>query len=753
MTERQYELLVHPRAPLARNEALYRSLASAYFEFTEEESPKPQPEDEADQQSYVVQQHATMPGTNAESQSQQPEHDTLQAFMSPSGAESWRPDTELESLPEKSYLTRSRLATSSAAPQAAPPASLPPTSQASFVSTFSSMLDGVNSPRFKMPAPVPGNEDVYQWPSHTQSSPAAESITKSFDGTSLATPQLPRVSQGQLGDSSRVSGFLAPPSTVQDSQSPLYRPAMMSQLVMESFLAHFDSHTATSMSSPSVRRSQTRRSNVSSASMNTVERDGSSLPQAGQMPADSSFGSNQSSFRPGLVDHGRPAPQISPPKPRRKRQGSPSNAQPSASQNLKPASRINSQASQKSQALSAADRLSPAPSHGYEEPVATYASSTNANLHHDADSTARHQDTSPAPLPIPSHVATSVTATPTPPGTPATEQKKRRATNTKLEDSPSRPAKKAVTAASRLNDNSEIWTPKAAANGAKTAQVPFTGSFNLPAGPAHPPSRVANASFDENITRISDTLRAAPSRSKLSTSKLANAAPKPPMQLNTSIAVVPDTPTPALPPTPQPAPVQPSSSALPLPSAPPSSAVTATKSSKRKNSSTRPLSSYEIHPPPPVASDGSLTTFITPFLTKIANQMSYSRYDPACITRQLRKDERGYWSISLPDDIGGWNENLREETWKYLEKIVAKGRAGWGVHLYRALWNGTEKEAEWKGEEWRVYCWGEIVGQVYLLLFLASSRKVRGLGATWVDGGGDVVVKVGSERRAKQTIK
>lgn len=750
MSDRQYELLVHTRAPLARNEALYRSLASAYFEFTEEESPELELEDEVDQQSHVFPQHAIMPAVNAQKQSQ-PEHDTLQAFMSPSGAESWRPDSELESLPGKSYLTRSRLATSSAAPQAAPPASLPPTSQTSFMSTFPSMLDGMNSPRFRLPALVSGNEDVYQWSSHTQSSRAAESITKSFEGTSLATPQLPQVSQGQSEHSSRVLGFPAPPSTVQDSQSPLRRPAMTSQLVMESFLAHFDSHTATSMSSPNVRRSQTRTSNVGMATTSTVERYGSSLPQAGQMPADSSFGSNQSNFRPGLVDYGRPAPQISPPKPRRKRQGSPRNAQSNASENLMPASRINSQASQQNrQALSAVDSISPAPSHGDEEPVATYTTATNANLHHDADSTAPHRDTSPAPFPIPSHAATSVASTSTPPDTQAREQKKRRGTNTPLEDSPSRPAKKVVTATSRLSDNSEVQTPKAASNGV-IAQVPFTGSFNL--GPVHPLSRVANASFDENMTRISDTPGATPSRSKLSTSKLANGALKPPSQLNTSISVVPDTPTPGLPPAPQRTPVQPSSSALPLPSAPPSSAVTATKSSKRKKSSTRPLSSYEIHPPPPVASNGSLKTFITPFLTKITNQMSHSRYDPISTTRQLRKDERGYWSISLPDNIGGWNEKVREETWKYLEKIVAKGRAGWGVHMYRTLWNGTEMESEWKGEEWRVYCWGEIVGQAYLLLFLASSRKVRGLGATWVDGGGDVVVKMGSERRVKETIK
>ena len=748
MTDRQYELLVHTRAPVARNEALYRSLASAYFEFTEEESPESQLEDKAAKQSYEVQQHTIMPGTNAESQSQQPEHDTLQAFMSPSGAESWRPDLEFESFPEKSYLTRSRLATSSTSSQAAPPASLPPTSQANFMSTFPSMLDGMNSPRFRMPAPVPGTEDVYQWPSHTQSCCNAQFVTKSFGGESLATPQLPRVSQGRSEDSSRVSGFLGPPSTVQDSQSPLRRPLMTSQLVMESFLAHFDSHTSTSMPSPSERRSQTQRSNVTRASMNTVEGYGSSLSQACQMPADSSFGSNESSFRPVLMDYGRPAPQISPPKPRRKRDQSPSNAQPNASQTLMRAARLDSQASQqKSQALSAADRISPAPSHGDEEPVLTNATPTNANLHHDPDSTALHKDTSPTPFPIPSNVTTSVTATPTSPGTPAREHKKRRATNTPLVDSSSRPAKKEVTAASRLDYNPEVQTPKSAANGVKTAQVPFTGSFNLPTGPAHPLSRVANASFDENITRISDTPRAAPSSSKLSTSKLA------PLQLSTSISVVPDTPTPALHPGPQTAPVQPSSSALPLPSAPPSSAVPATKILKCKKSSTRPLSSYEIHPPPPVTSDGSFPTFITPFLTKIANQMSYSRYDPLSITRQLRKDERGYWSISLPDDIGGWNEKLREETWKYLEKIVAKGRAGWGVHMYRALWNGTEEEADWKGEEWRVYCWGEILGQVYLLLFLASSRKVRGLGAAWVDGGGDVIVKMGSERRVKETIK
>lgn len=88
---------------------------------------------------------------------------------------------------------------------------------------------------------------------------------------------------------------------------------------------------------------------------------------------------------------------------------------------------------------------------------------------------------------------------------------------------------------------------------------------------------------------------------------------------------------------------------------------------------------------------------------------------------------------------------------------MGKGRAGWGVHMYRALWEGksgrngkeTNDERVWRGEQWRVYCWGEVVGQVYLLLFLASSRKVRGLGARWVDAEGVEVVVMGNERRKK----
>ena len=51
------------------------------------------------------------------------------------------------------------------------------------------------------------------------------------------------------------------------------------------------------------------------------------------------------------------------------------------------------------------------------------------------------------------------------------------------------------------------------------------------------------------------------------------------------------------------------------------------------------------------------------------------------------------------------------------------------------------REANDGGEEVaKIYCWGEIVREVWLLLFIASHRKVIGAGAEWIDAGGEVVV-------------
>ena len=40
----------------------------------------------------------------------------------------------------------------------------------------------------------------------------------------------------------------------------------------------------------------------------------------------------------------------------------------------------------------------------------------------------------------------------------------------------------------------------------------------------------------------------------------------------------------------------------------------------------------------------------------------------------------------------------------------------------------------------KVFCWGEVVGEIWLALFIGSKRKIKGTGARWVDASGEAVV-------------
>jgi len=86
-------------------------------------------------------------------------------------------------------------------------------------------------------------------------------------------------------------------------------------------------------------------------------------------------------------------------------------------------------------------------------------------------------------------------------------------------------------------------------------------------------------------------------------------------------------------------------------------------------------------------------------------------------------------------NTSSWDVTLQHEFWDELSGFVADGRAGWGVTCFR------DELADTIGLV-QVYCWGEIVGHVYLLIFLASKSKIKRTGAQWIDAGGTMVVKM-----------
>lgn len=95
------------------------------------------------------------------------------------------------------------------------------------------------------------------------------------------------------------------------------------------------------------------------------------------------------------------------------------------------------------------------------------------------------------------------------------------------------------------------------------------------------------------------------------------------------------------------------------------------------------------------------------------------------------------------------------------EFVGENGQAGWGTWCVReVVQGGVVGDGDGDGgddgegshvmasrqhveeEVVKVYCWGEVVGEIWLLLWMASKRGVKGIGVRWVDAGGVVVVRM-----------
>ncbi|KAN0084728.1 hypothetical protein V8E54_001195 [Elaphomyces granulatus] len=112
-----------------------------------------------------------------------------------------------------------------------------------------------------------------------------------------------------------------------------------------------------------------------------------------------------------------------------------------------------------------------------------------------------------------------------------------------------------------------------------------------------------------------------------------------------------------------------------------------------------------------------------------------------------------------------WTYPFFAQFWSFLDDFIARdGRAGWGVWCIleeRQTPNRrdhsrlvtvsrlTDPSERQRGEfgtaqplTMKVYAWGEIASHIYLLLFLASERRIRGMQAEWRDGAEDVVIQM-----------
>lgn len=206
-----------------------------------------------------------------------------------------------------------------------------------------------------------------------------------------------------------------------------------------------------------------------------------------------------------------------------------------------------------------------------------------------------------------------------------------------------------------------------------------------------------------------------------------------------------------------------------------------------------------IHAPPPPIAANTFTTHLTPTLSLLANRLNLARtFVPLRQTRELHVLERGYWCLRLRlscsepvaryprvaqtaarDELSlttnananttataigtgtstcasnnTWDHALFTRFWTFLSDLIAKeGRAGWGV------WCILDRDRDrdppppppssshtnnnsYEELVLKVYTWGEIAPHIYLLLYLASERRIRKMGAQWRDASERVVIQM-----------
>lgn len=156
----------------------------------------------------------------------------------------------------------------------------------------------------------------------------------------------------------------------------------------------------------------------------------------------------------------------------------------------------------------------------------------------------------------------------------------------------------------------------------------------------------------------------------------------------------------------------------------------------------------EIHAPRPTTAAKTFKTYITKELRDLHDSLA-SKFSPTMALRPISTHERGHWLI----DCVSWRPTKKLTFWHHLECWIGNGSAGWGVWCTRGSdeylvpsnslarpSNAADARGQFRFV--RVYCWGETVSHIYVLLYTASEGSVRKLGLQWIDSKGDVVVRM-----------
>jgi hypothetical protein len=141
-----------------------------------------------------------------------------------------------------------------------------------------------------------------------------------------------------------------------------------------------------------------------------------------------------------------------------------------------------------------------------------------------------------------------------------------------------------------------------------------------------------------------------------------------------------------------------------------------------------------------------------------------SRFRPKSQTRELHPLERGYWFIpcitivpdastsnnaapssrttSIDANAEIWTQAFFSQFWYFLRDFFTEGRAGWGIWcLLEQDSSASSAIGNSKIVNLKLYTWGEVAPHLYLLLFLATERRIKKInGVVWRDSRDESVI-------------
>lgn len=146
----------------------------------------------------------------------------------------------------------------------------------------------------------------------------------------------------------------------------------------------------------------------------------------------------------------------------------------------------------------------------------------------------------------------------------------------------------------------------------------------------------------------------------------------------------------------------------------------------------------EVYPPPPkisINAPGKLPSQMTEMLRNTPHR-------GLCRTlakklRTLLPDERGCWVFNTDS----WVAQSQYHFWVHLSKFISEGKLGWGLSLFR-----EPKVSDGKNiglGEVRLYCWGEIVEEIWGIMYKCSLNELVRSGSKWLDADGIAVMELG----------